>query len=78
MVCRIFFRFNTKDTKIHQMLEALGHPWGYPRIFEKPLDALLPSLSITTFNETKGKQNFNMPVDAFPVIFLIIYRTTTT
>ena len=36
-------------------------------IFEKPLDALLPSLSDTTFNETKGKQNFNIPVDAFPV-----------
>ena len=34
MVCKIIFRFNIEDTKIHQMLEALEHPLGSPRIFE--------------------------------------------
>ena len=28
------FRINIEDTKIHQMLEALEHPLGSPRIFE--------------------------------------------
>ena len=34
MVCKIIFRFNIEDTKNHQMLEALEHPLGSPRIFE--------------------------------------------
>ena len=34
MVCKIIFRCNNEDTKIHQMLEALEHPLGSPRIFE--------------------------------------------
>jgi len=34
MVCKMIFRFNIEDTKIHQMLEALEHPLGSPRIFE--------------------------------------------
>ena len=49
----IFFYFFWKKTK--------------NGIFEKPLEPLLPSLSVTTFNETKGIQNFNIPVDVFPV-----------
>jgi len=34
MVCKIIFRFKIEDKKKYQMLEALGHPLGSPRIFE--------------------------------------------
>ena len=34
MVCKIIFWFNIEDKKKYQMLEALEHPLGSPRIFE--------------------------------------------
>ena len=39
-------------------------------MIEKLVLTLLSSLSVMPFNETKGKQNFNLSTNTWPVIFL--------